>query len=130
MSMRLPPLVDKDKIIEALKKVISDNTFFGANVSLGFYDYGEGVFMGNMTNKSKNILNKASLEFFGNEMIFNGGGGSIPFISYFQSKYPNADIICTGIVGSDAHEHGPNENLNMEACKKMICILSYFLSEI
>ena len=130
MSMRFPPLIDKDKAIEALKKAISDNTYFGAKISLGYYDFGEGAFLGNMTNKAKNILNKASLLFFGNECIFNGGGGSIPFISYFQSKYPNTDIICTGIVGSDSREHGPNENLNIEAAKKMICVLCYFLSEI
>ena len=130
MSMRFPPLIDKDKAIEALKKAINDNTYFGAKISLGYYDFGEGAFLGNMSNKAKNILNKASLLFFGNESIFNGGGGSIPFISYFQSKYPNTDIICTGVVGSDSHEHGPNENLNIEAAKKMICILSYFLSEI
>ena len=130
MSMRFPPLIDKDKAIEALKKSISDNTYFGAKISLGYYDFGEGAFLGNMTNKTKNILNKASLLFFGNESIFNGGGGSIPFISYFQSKYPNTDIICTGVVGSDSREHGPNENLNIEAAKKMICVLSYFLSEI
>jgi len=130
MSMRLPPLVDKNKVHDAIEKAINDNIYFGAKVSLGYFDLGEGVFLGNMTNRTKNILNRASKEFFGNEMIFNGGGGSIPFISYFQSKYPNTDIICTGIVGSDSHEHGPNENLNIEACKTMICILCYFLSEI
>ena len=130
MSMRLPPLVDKNKVHDAIEKAINDNIYFDAKVSLGYFDLGEGVFLGNMTNRTKNILNRASKEFFGNEMIFNGGGGSIPFISYFQSKYPNTDIICTGIVGSDSHEHGPNENLNIEACKTMICILCYFLSEI
>ena len=117
-------------ILAKIRKAINDNTYFGAKISLGYYDFGKGAFLGNMTNKAKNILNKASLLFFGNECIFNGGGGSIPFISYFQSKYPNTDIICTGIVGSDSREHGPNENLNIEAAKKMICVLCYFLSEI
>lgn len=130
-STRLPPLIDKEKVKEALKTAISENTYFGAKISLGDYlDIGEGTLLMNMSNKTKNILNKASLEFFGNESVFNGGGGSIPFINYFQSKYPDTDIICTGIVGVDGNEHGPNENLNIEACKKMICILCYFLSEI
>ena len=130
MSIRIPPTVDKNKAIEALKKALSDNIYFGAQVKLGYLDYGEGVLLANMSNKVKNILNKASLEFFGNESVFTGVGGSIPFIGYFQSKYPNTDIICTGIVGSDSHEHGPNENLNIEACKKMVCVLCYFLSKI
>ena len=129
-SMRVPPLINKDKAIDALKIALTSNTFFGAKVSLGYYEFGEGTVLANMTNRTKNVLNKASLEFFGNEMIFNGGGGSIPFITYFQSFYPNTDIICTGVLGADSHEHGPNENLNIEACKKMICVLCYFLSEI
>ena len=130
LSIRVPPLVDKDKAIESLKNALSANTYFGAQVSLGYYEFGEGAVMGNMANRTIKILNTASKEFFGNESIFSGGGGSIPFITYFQSFYPNADILCTGILGADSHEHGPNENLNIDACKKMICVLCYFLSEI
>jgi len=130
MSMRIPPLINKDKAIEALKNAISANTYFGAKISLGYYDFAEGVLFADMKTRTQNILNKASLLFFGNESIFNGVGGSIPFITYFRSKYPNTDIICTGVVGADCHEHGPNENLNIEACKKIICVLCYFLSEI
>ena len=130
MSMRIPPLINKDKAIEALKNAISQNTYFGTKISLGYYDFAEGVLFADMKTRTQNILNRASLLFFGNESIFNGGGGSIPFITYFKNQYPNTDIICTGIVGSDCHEHGPNENLNVEACKKIICVLCYFLSEI
>ena len=79
--------------MEALQKALSDNTFFGAKISLGNYEFGDGVILANVSNRTKNILNKASLEFFGNEIVFSGGGGSIPFITYFQSLYPNADIL-------------------------------------
>ena len=129
-SIRVPPLIEQDKAIEALKKAVSDNTYFGAQISIENIDFGDGVILANVSNRTKNILNKASLEFFGNEIIFSGGGGSIPFISYFKSLYPNADVLCTGVVGADSNEHGPNENLNIEACKKIICVLCYFLSEI
>ena len=129
-SIRIPPLIDQDKAFTVLKKALSDNIYFGAQISLGNVHYGVGVNLANVSNKTKNILNKASLEFFGNDIIFSGGGESIPFISYFMSLYPNADVLCTGVVGSDSNEHGPNENLNIEACKKIICVLCYFLSEI
>ena len=129
-SMRIPPLINKDKAIESLKNSLTANTYFGAKVSLGYYELGEGAVMTNISNRTKNILNKASLEFFENEVIYNGGGGSIPFITYFQKFYPNTEILCTGALGTDSHEHGPNENINIEACKKMICVLCYFLSEI
>ena len=109
---------------------VSNNTYFGAKMSVGNYDLAEGWQLQNFAERTRNILNKASLEAFGNEMTFKGVGGSIPFITYFQSKYPNCDVICTGILGNDSNEHGPNENLNIEAAKKMILVLCYYLSEI
>ena len=81
-------------------------------------------------NRTEKILNKASLDFFGNEIIYKGDGRSIPFITFFQSKYPNTDVICTGICGIDSYEHGPNENVNLDACKKFILVLCYYLIEI
>ena len=128
--MRLPPGINENESMNALKKTINDNIYFGAQVSIGKIDYNQGWYLNNLSEKTQKILNKGSLEFFGNEIIYKGDGRSIPFITYFQTKYPNTDIICTGILGADSFEHGPNENLNIEACKKMILVLCYFLSEI
>ena len=130
MSMRLPPGINGQAAMEALKKTISENTYFGAQISLDNISLAEGWQLTNLSDRTRNILNKASLEAFGNEMTFKGVGGSIPFITYFQSKYPNCDVICTGVLGNDSNEHGPNENLNIEAAKKMILVLCYYLSEI
>ena len=130
MSSRLPPGVNSELAMEALRKALSNNTYFGAKISLDSVSPADGWQLSNLSERTRTVLNKASLEYFGNELIFKGVGGSIPFISYFQTKYPNADVICTGILGADCFEHGPNENLHLEACKKMILVLCYFLSEI
>ena len=130
VSMRLPPGINSQAAIETLKKKINENIYFDAKINLGNINISEGWSLNNLSDRAKTILNKASLEYFGNGLIFKGGGGSIPFITYFHSKYPNTDIIVTGISGSDSNEHGPNEKLNLEACKKMILILCYFLTQI
>ena len=130
MSMRLPPGIDSHAALEALKKVVKENIYFDAKVKFLSAEVADGWKLTNFSEKTKNVLNKASKEYFGNELVFKGMGGSIPFITYFQTKYPNADVICTGILGADCFEHGPNENLHLEACKKMILVLCYFLSEI
>ena len=130
LSMRLPPGINGQAAMEALKKVINENTYFDAKINTGNISLAEGWQLTNLSNRTKTILNKASLEYFGNELTFKGDGRSIPFITYFQTKYPNTDIICTGICGADSYEHGPNENLNLDACKKMILVLCYLLSEI
>ena len=130
MSIRTPPGIDHIKAMEALKSCIEKNTYFGAKVTMDNIDVSSGCTMINLSNRTKTILNKASKEFFGNEAISFGVGISIPFINYFQNKYPNTEIICTGICGYDSHQHGGNENLNIEACKKLIGVLCYFLKEV
>ena len=129
LSIRVPPGIDGQNAIEAFKKAIKKNNYFGAQVDV-YMSIDDGWQLDNFSERTKNILNKASLEVFGNELVFKGVGGSIPFITNFQKKYPNTDIICTGILGNDCSEHGPNENLNIEAAKKMILVLCYYLSEI
>ena len=59
-SIRIPPLIDQDKAMAALKKALMDNTYFGAKISLGAYVYGYSVILANVSNRTKNILNKAS----------------------------------------------------------------------
>ena len=130
MSIRTPPGIDHIKAMEALKSCIEKNTYFGAKVTMDNIDVSSGCTMINLSNRTKTILNKASKEFFGNETISFGVGISIPFINYFQNKYPNTEIICTGICGYDSHQHGGNENLNIEACKKLIGVLCYFFKEV
>ena len=130
ISIRIPPTVNGKNAMEAFKKVITNNNYFGAQIEVGQSSIDDGWNLSNFSEKAKNILNKASLEFFGNEVAFKGVGGSIPFITNFQKKYPNADVICTGICGNESNEHGPNENLNIEVCKKMILVLCYFISQI
>ena len=130
ISMRIPPGIDLNSASEAIKNCVNNNIYFNAKVNIDSLNFFEGWQLTDLSERTRTILNKASLEFFGNELTFKGEGGSIPFLSYFKEKYPKADIICTGICGADSVEHGPNENLNLDACKKMILVLSYFLSEI
>lgn len=130
LCIRTPPGIDLQAAENALRTTIENNVYFDTLVDNINIAYGEGWNLSNLTKRTEIILNKASLEYFGNELSFAGCGGSIPFISDFQKIYPNADIICTGICGNDSYEHGPNENLNLTACKKMILSLCFLLSEI
>ena len=130
VSMRLPPGLNENEAINALKNTVTNNIYFGAKSKIENIDYNQGWQMNILSNRTEKILNKASLDFFGNEIIYKGDGRSIPFITYFQTKYPNTDVICTGICGVDSVEHGPNENINLDACKKFILVLCEFLIEI
>jgi acetylornithine deacetylase/succinyl-diaminopimelate desuccinylase-like protein len=130
LSMRLPPGIKENESMNALNKNINENMYFGAKFSIENIDYNEGWRMNLLSERTEKILNEGSKEFFGNEMVYKGDGRSIPFITYFQSKYPDIEVICTGICGVDSVEHGPNENVNLDACKKLILVLCHFLINI
>ena len=130
ISMRLPPGINEEEALNALKNTIKNNTYYNAKSNIVNINFNQGWKMTPLSERNEKILNKGSLEFFGNEIIYKGDGRSIPFITYFQSKYPKTDIICTGICGVDSVEHGPNENVNLDACKKLILVLCHFLIEI
>ena len=132
VSMRIPPGIDVNKALEALNTTVKENTYLNAKVDCNVKtdNVAEGWELKNFSDRMKEILNNGSKEFFGNELYFRGEGGSIPFITYFQTKYPNCDIICTGVCGADGNEHSPNESLNIDAAKKMILVLCYMLTEI
>jgi acetylornithine deacetylase/succinyl-diaminopimelate desuccinylase-like protein len=42
-----------------------------------------------------------------------GVGGSIPFISDFAARFPDAAIIVTGVEDPDTRAHGANESLHL-----------------
>lgn len=130
VNIRLPPLIDLNAAKEAVENVVEKNVYFDTQVNCEVLEPQGGWYLSSLSKRVDIIMNKASKEYFGNEVAYIGVGGGIPFITYFQTKYPNADIICTGVCGSDSFEHGPNENLNLIACKKLILVLCYLLSEI
>ena len=46
-----------------------------------------------------------------------------------KKKYPNTEIANMGIVGYECNEHGPNESVDLDACKKFIAALVVLMSE-
>ena len=99
ISMRLPPPgINEEESINALKNTIKNNTYFSAKSNIENIDFNQGWKMTPLSERTEKILNKGSFEFFGNEIIYKGDERRIPFITYFQSKYPQTDIICTELV--------------------------------
>ena len=49
----------------------------------------------------------------GAEPVDMGVGGSIPFIATFQSLFPDAAILVTGVEDPYSGPHGPNESLHL-----------------
>jgi acetylornithine deacetylase/succinyl-diaminopimelate desuccinylase-like protein len=51
-------------------------------------------------------------------------GGTIPFMSMMQSRYPEARFLCTGASGPGNNAHGPDEKLHIPSAKRLTAVLA------
>ena len=64
-------------------------------------------------------LESASAAWFGAPLMRMGTGGSIPFIGFLAARYPDTDLLVTGVLGPHSNAHGPNEFLHLPTAEKL-----------
>lgn len=131
LSFRFPPGVDTQKVGESIVEILSKDPPYNAIVEAKLLSFGNGWNLDekNYSNQLKIVLNNASKRYFNNETEAFGEGGSIPFVQTFNQAYPNADLAVMGVAGPGSSIHGPDENLDLEFCRKFICCIAHMLSE-
>jgi len=70
----------------------------------------------------------ASVAYFGQPAGAMGEGGTIPFLSLLQEKYPAAQFLVTGVLGPGSNAHGPNEMLHLPTAKRVTAAVAHVLS--
>jgi cysteinylglycine-S-conjugate dipeptidase len=50
---------------------------------------------------------------WGRPAVDIGAGGSIPFVTAYAVRYPDAEILITGVEDPDTRAHGPDESLHL-----------------
>jgi len=55
-------------------------------------------------------------------------GGTIPFLSMMQNRFPDAGFLVTGSMGPDANAHGPDEKLHIPASKNLTLAVALSLT--
>ncbi len=127
-SLRLPPTLSHLKAKEIVESLISGGEVYGAKVEIVGCDGGNGFDTKELKADVKDAFFKANKEVFGgNEPIFVGCGGSIPFMEFFSTMYPNANFLLTGVGFPDSNAHAANENLDLEFCRKLISTVALTL---
>ena len=68
-------------------------------------------------------MNEASRATFGQDAMYKGTGGSIPFIGMLGERYPGTQFLVTGVLGPHANAHGPNEFLHIDCAQNVtVCV--------
>ena len=64
-------------------------------------------------------LDQASDALWSKPAAYMGEGGTIPFMGMLNVKFPQAQLLVTGVLGPKAHAHGPNEFIDIAYSKKV-----------
>jgi acetylornithine deacetylase/succinyl-diaminopimelate desuccinylase-like protein len=113
LSVRLPPTVDCGRASERLKALMESDPPYGARVRFEPDWAASGWNAPATAPWLEDALGQASRAAFGQDPVWMGEGGTIPFIAMLGRKFPQVQFIITGVLGPQSNAHGPNEFLDI-----------------
>jgi acetylornithine deacetylase/succinyl-diaminopimelate desuccinylase-like protein len=119
LSFRLPPTADSDVALDALRKALTAEVPYGAQVELGHFESANGWDAPPLAPWLRSCLDELSESVFGNPWRTLGIGGSIPFMAMLGKLYPDAQFVVTGAIGPDSNAHVPDESLHLEQAARV-----------
>ena len=129
LSMRIPPMVDPKKAVDAIEKILKDDIPYGASVELEFEEAAEGWNAPESKTWLLDAIEKASKEYFNEMPCTIGEGGTIPFMAMLGKQFPEAQFVITGVLGPQSNAHGPNEFLHIPFAKNLTCCISSIITD-
>lgn len=129
ISSRVAPGQRAEEAYEAIIGHLRANVPFGAALEVDGLDLGQPFLVdtsGWAVADAKAVLQEA----FGNPTVEMGVGGSIPFIAELAERFPNAQILVTGVEDPDSRAHSPNESLHLPSFEKAIVAEALLLARL
>ena len=128
LSLRLPPLVDGETAATHLKHTLENDPPYSAHVSFTSEQAATGWNAPAITPWLSTVLEVASQTFYGKQAAYLGEGGTIPFMAMLGVKFPDAQMLITGVLGPQSNAHGPNEFLHVPYAKKLTAAVAMVLA--
>jgi acetylornithine deacetylase/succinyl-diaminopimelate desuccinylase-like protein len=120
LSFRLPPLVDPEAALAAVRRALTTDVPYGAQVTLSREETGPGWNAPHTAPWLHDALDEVSTAVFGgNQCLTLGLGGSIPFMGSLAVAYPEAQFVVTGALANDSNPHVPDEWLHIPQAKRV-----------
>jgi acetylornithine deacetylase/succinyl-diaminopimelate desuccinylase-like protein len=113
LSLRLPPTVDATRAARRVKETLETDAPYGARVTFEVESPGTGWDAPPTDRWLLDAMQQASRTYFGRPAMFQGVGGSIPFMAMLGERYPTAQFMITGVMGPGSNAHGPNEFVHL-----------------
>lgn len=130
LSLRLPPTADAARAARRVKEVLEAEPPYGARVTFSTGERpGSGWNAPVMAHWLRESVARASAAQFGAPAMFDGLGGSIPFMSMLGERFPRAQFLVTGVMGPGSNAHGPNEFIDLPTGVKVTACVSQVLAD-
>jgi acetylornithine deacetylase/succinyl-diaminopimelate desuccinylase-like protein len=119
LAIRLPPTCGADRAAEVVERVLCAEPPYGAEVRFHLESADDGWNAPAEPPWLAEALEDASRRAYGLPAGRVGEGGSIPFISTLARRFPEADLVVTGVLGPGSNAHGPNEFLHLPMARRL-----------
>ncbi|GAA6525780.1 dipeptidase [Intrasporangium sp. DVR] len=129
ISVRLAPSQDPARAFELVRAHLEEHAPWGARVTVELTEKGAG-FAADADGPLYDQARSSFRDAWGVEPVDMGVGGSIPFISDFAARFPEAAIIVTGVEDPDTRAHGANESLHLEEFARVCEAEAIFLARL
>jgi acetylornithine deacetylase/succinyl-diaminopimelate desuccinylase-like protein len=130
LSLRLPPTADAVLATRRVKEVLEADPPYGARVTYATGERpGSGWDAPVMAPWLRDSVARASAAQFGAPPMFDGLGGSIPFMSMLGERFPQAQFLVTGVMGPGSNAHGPNEFIDLPTGVKVTACVAQVLAD-
>jgi acetylornithine deacetylase/succinyl-diaminopimelate desuccinylase-like protein len=128
LSVRLPPPVDPDVAAQALVRVLSAEPPQGAKVTVDVTSLAPGFDAPVRAEWLARATDEASEAFFGRRAGAMSEGGTIPFLAELIARFPEAQVLVTGLLGPSSNAHGPNEMLDLATARRLTASVAHVLT--
>jgi acetylornithine deacetylase/succinyl-diaminopimelate desuccinylase-like protein len=123
LSFRLPPTADAQAAAAAVKRRLESDPPYGVRVRFEVGSSLPGWDAPPVAPWLEASMQEASRTVFGQDAMYLGTGGSIPFIGMLGERFPATQFLVTGVLGPHSNAHGPNEFLHLDCAQNLtVCV--------
>ena len=112
VSLRIPPGMSTAHARECLETHLRNNADTGVQLSFRDWEEGEG-YAQDPGHPTIELVRAALREGYGNPVVEQGIGGSIPFVAALHHAFPDVPIAIVGVEDRQSAAHGPNESVDL-----------------
>lgn len=129
LNLRIPPIVEAETVVTALRKTFTTDLTYGAKVNFSITAKTNGWVMPKMSLWLRRTISNVAKSYFKGQVVYRGEGGAINPVSILCNRFSQAQFVVMGTNCIEANMHGPNEFLYLPAAKKLSCVVAHILAE-